>query len=153
MTMHPLIADPQIAQVRKRKSEGDCPITEPLSVESLEDLVLDLADETQGRNKINGHAFAAVLDLVTKADLLLEATFDGGTEKQIVSTDAWLQLSQAVLRLKNLIPHDERPAEAPHAVRLFWPEESRSDGRPARPQRIPSDQPERSASSGPINPV
>lgn len=42
--MHKLIADPQIAQVRKRASEGDCPITPSLSVESLEDLVLHLAD-------------------------------------------------------------------------------------------------------------
>lgn len=42
--MHLMIADAQIAQVRQRASEGDCPTTPALSVESLEDLVLHLAD-------------------------------------------------------------------------------------------------------------
>ncbi|WP_163006069.1 hypothetical protein [Methylobacterium brachiatum] len=42
--MHPMIADAQIAQVRQRASEGDCPTTPALSVESLEDLVRHLAD-------------------------------------------------------------------------------------------------------------
>lgn len=43
--MHKALADRLVGQVRKRISEGDCPITESLSTENLEDLVEHLADE------------------------------------------------------------------------------------------------------------
>ena len=37
--------DANIAQIRQRISEGDCPITPALSVEMLENIVVELADE------------------------------------------------------------------------------------------------------------
>ena len=125
--MHKLIADPQIAQVCKRASEGDCPITPSLSVESLEHLVLHLAmyladaeKETQSA-KINRDAFAAVQDVVRAAWRLVDNTANGGTEQQAVPREDWLELAQTLARLNEMIPPDERPAEPPHAVALFWP--------------------------------
>lgn len=95
--MHKLIADPQIVQVRKRASEGDCPITPSLSVESLEDLVLHLADakkEDQSA-KINRDAFAAVQVVVRAAWRLVDNTANGGTEHQAVPSEDWLELAHA----------------------------------------------------------
>jgi hypothetical protein len=37
--------DANILRIRQRVSEGDCPITPPLSVEMLEDIVVELADD------------------------------------------------------------------------------------------------------------
>lgn len=121
--MHKLIADPQIAQVRKRASEGDCPITPSLSVESLEDLVLHLADakkEDQSA-KINRDAFAAVQVVVRAAWRLVDNTANGGTEHQAVPGEDWLELAHTLARLNEMIPPGERPAEPPHTVALFWP--------------------------------
>jgi hypothetical protein len=73
-------------------------------------------------NKLNPEAYARVLDVVRKADLLVDSTSNGGMEQQFVSQNAWLELSQSLLALRNIIPSEERPAEAPHAVVLFWPE-------------------------------
>lgn len=43
--MHPELTKRYIAQVRRRRAEGDCQVTPPLSVESLEETVaaIDLA--------------------------------------------------------------------------------------------------------------
>lgn len=129
--MHKLIADPQIAQVCKRASEGDCPITPSLSVESLEHLVLHLAmyladaeKETQSA-KINRDAFAAVQDVVRAAWRLVDNTANGGTEQQAVPREDWLELAQTLARLNEMIPPDERPAEPPHAVALLWTDRAR----------------------------
>jgi hypothetical protein len=80
-------------------------------------------------NKLNPEAYARVLDVVRKADLLVDSTFNGGMESQFVSQNAWLELSHALLALRNIIPIEEKPAETPHAVVLFWPEMDSSNER------------------------
>ncbi len=82
-------------------------------------------------SKLNPEAYERILDVVRKADLLVDSTFNGGMEQQFVSQNAWLELSQALLALRNIIPSEERPAEAPHAVVLFWPEADGPDEPPA----------------------
>lgn len=81
-------------------------------------------------NKLNPEAYTRVLDVVRKADLLVDSTFNGGMEQQFVSQNAWCELSHALLALKTLIPSEERPAEAPHAVVLFWPDADASNEPP-----------------------
>ena len=128
--MHKLIADPQIAQVRKRASEGDCPITPSLSVESLEDLVLHLAlylDDAENKNrstKINPEAYAAILAVVRSAWALVDNTGYHEWYPPVVNRDDWDDLAARMAALKALIPHGELPADPPHAVVLLWPDMS-----------------------------
>ena len=42
--MHEALVAANMQLVRQRRSEGDCPVTKPLSVETLEEMVLSLAD-------------------------------------------------------------------------------------------------------------
>ena len=122
--MHKLIADPQIAQVRKRASEGDCPITPSLSVESLEDLVLHLAshlDDVYEHAKIHPEAFAAVLGVVRAAWALVDGTAYHECYPLVVSRDDWDDLAARLKTMAALIPASEHPADPPHAVTLTWP--------------------------------
>jgi hypothetical protein len=73
-------------------------------------------------NKLNLEAYDRVLDVVRKADFLVDSTIGGGLNTQSISPDAWRELSQALFSLRSIIPSAEFPAEAPHAVVLFWPE-------------------------------
>jgi hypothetical protein len=79
--------------------------------------------------KLNPEAYELVLDAVRKADFLVDSTINGGMETQSISPSAWRELSQALLALRNTIPSEEHPAEAPHAVVLFWPEPDGSNER------------------------
>lgn len=96
-------------------------------------------------NKLNPEAYARVLDVVRKADLLVDSTSNGGMEQQFVSQNAWLELSQALLALRNIIPSEQRPAGAPHAVVLFWPE---ADGSNDPPMSAPPSDPTIGSISG-----
>ena len=45
--MHPMLLEAVVKNVRQRISEGDCPVTQARSTETLEDAVDDLASEVE----------------------------------------------------------------------------------------------------------
>lgn len=96
--MHPMLLNTVVNDVRRRISEGDCPVTQARSTETLEDAVNDLAREVERYKKSapseDSVPRRARLDRWTPAE---RAIFDAAQEVERVGAD--VRLTDAVCLL------------------------------------------------------
>jgi hypothetical protein len=81
--------------------------------------------------KSNPIAYAAVLAVVRSAWALVDNTGHHDLLPLAVNREDWGTLAADLKALEMLIPHEELPAEPPHAVVCFWPAASGSRPEPS----------------------